>query len=212
MKYKAVLFDLDGVIADTAVYHFEAWKRIATSLGIELEDNFEENLKGVDRAGSLQAILDYGNIQISTEQFEQLLVQKNSDYLELIANLKPSSALPGIPKLFADLNANGIKIAIASASKNAPFILERLELIDLVDGIANPAEVKAGKPAPDIFIEAARIANVDLQECIAIEDAKSGVEAIKAANVVAVSIGDIKGADYKLSSTSQLTYKYLATI
>ncbi len=212
MKYKAVLFDLDGVIADTAVYHFEAWKRIATSLGIELEDNFEENLKGVDRAGSLQAILDYGNIQISTEQFEQLLVQKNSDYLELIANLKPSSALPGIPKLFADLNANGIKIAIASASKNAPFILERLELIDLVDGIANPAEVKAGKPAPDIFIKAARIANVDLQECIAIEDAKSGVEAIKAANVVAVSIGDIKGADYKLSCTSQLTYKYLATI
>ncbi len=209
MKYKAVLFDLDGVIADTAIYHFEAWKRIASSLEIELEDSFEENLKGVDRAASLQKILDFASITIDQELFDKLLVQKNDDYLNLISSLEPSNALPGIAQLFKQLKANDIKISIASASKNAPFILERLKLMDLIDGIANPAKVKAGKPAPDIFIEAARIVDVELSECIGVEDAKAGVEAIKAAGVVAVSIGDIKGADYKLKTTDELTYEFL---
>lgn len=212
MNYDAVLFDLDGVIADTARFHFKAWKMIAEQYNIELEDEFEENLKGIDRANSLKLILQYGNVEVSNNDFEQLLVTKNNYYLQLIQTLTPSDALPGIAKLFADLQADGIKIVIASASKNAPFILDKLQLTKYVDGIANPEHVAAGKPAPDIFLEAARIAEVAPNKCLGIEDAQAGVQAIKAANMVAVAIGDLPDADYKLDNTAELTYHFLKTI
>lgn len=212
MKYKAVLFDLDGVIADTAVYHFKAWKMIAERYNIHLEDEFEENLKGIDRSESLKLILEYGQVKVKGNEFNQLLTMKNNYYLQLIKELKPSNSLEGIPKLFQQLKANQIKIVIASASKNAPFILDKLELSKYIDGIANPAHVKAGKPAPDIFLEAAKLAQVDINLCIAIEDAVAGVEAIKAAGMIAVAIGNIEQADYILENTSQLTYEYLTGI
>ncbi len=212
MNYKAVLFDLDGVIADTAIYHFKAWKMIAARYNIYLEDEFEENLKGIDRPNSLQLILDYGHVNVEKSEFEQLLIEKNNYYLQLIEELKPTDALAGIPQLFKELRTNKIKIVIASASKNAPIILERLELLKDVDGIANPEHLKAGKPAPDIFIESARIAQVNVDQCVGIEDAVAGVQAIKAAGMTAIAIGNIKQADYNLDNTSQLTYKYLKSI
>lgn len=212
MSLKAVLFDLDGVIADTAVFHFEAWKRVASKLDIDLPDEFEEQLKGVDRTGSLERILQFGDVHLDENMFEQILVEKNEDYLELIKSLKPENALGGIPKLFDELSKYDIKIVIASASKNAPVILERLELMKYVEAIANPEHVVAGKPAPGIFLEANRLSGVSKEECLCIEDALAGVQSIKSAGMVAISIGDIEGADYTLKSTDELTIEYLLSI
>lgn len=212
MKYQAILFDLDGVIADTATYHFEAWRMIGSKYNIQLEDSFEEKLKGIDRACSLKLILKHGNVTLDDEQFAHELVLKNEHYLKMISRLTPNNCLPGISTLFKELNENNIKIVIASASLNAKYILEKLQLIDYIDGIANPKEVNAPKPAPDIFLEAARIANTPIVACLGIEDAIAGVSAIKAAGMDAIAIGEIEMADYILESTNELTYEFIASL
>lgn len=209
---KCIIFDLDGVITDTAKFHYKAWKRLASRLGIDIDEDFNEGLKGVSRMDSLKRILEHGNVldKYSREDLEALAEDKNEDYKKLLEDLKKEDILDGIEDFINEIRYNNIKIGLASVSKNAPMILDKLGLIDKIDFIADPAKVEKGKPAPDIFIEAARGLGLDIKDTIGIEDARSGVDAMKACNMRSVGIG--VDADLRLESTSQLSLDTLGIL
>ncbi|WP_394404707.1 beta-phosphoglucomutase [Streptococcus sp. 20-1249] len=214
--FKAVLFDLDGVITDTAEYHYLAWKALAEELGIQgVDRKFNEQLKGVSRDDSLRKILDLGNVSVSEEEFARLATRKNDNYVDMIQKVTPADVYPGILQLLQELKAADIKIALASASKNGPFLLKQMELTDYFDAVADPAKVAASKPAPDIFLAAAEQVDVAIEEAIGIEDAFAGITAIKAAGALPVGVGKAEdlGDDIALvPDTSQLTLAYLQKI
>lgn len=209
---KGIIFDLDGVITDTAKFHYKAWKRLASRLGIDIDEDFNEGLKGVSRMDSLKRILEHGNVldKYSREDLEALAEDKNEDYKKLLEDLKKEDILDGIEDFINEIRYNNIKIGLASVSKNAPMILDKLGLIDKIDFIADPAKVEKGKPAPDIFIEAARGLGLDIKDTIGIEDARSGVDAMKACNMRSVGIG--VDADLRLESTSQISLDTLGIL
>ncbi len=211
---KAVLFDLDGVITDTAKFHFLAWRDLGAELGIVIDEAFNEELKGVSRIDSLERILAFGGLadNYSLDEKEALCTKKNDHYLELIQEMTPADILPGILPLLEELREAGLKTIVTSASKNAPGILALLQVKDYFDGIVDPASVAAGKPAPDIFLAGAKLAGAKPAECIGVEDAASGVEAIKAAHIPAIAIGDaevLAQADRVLADTSALSLAVL---
>ncbi|MBB6252851.1 beta-phosphoglucomutase [Nitrospirillum iridis] len=189
-RFDAVLFDLDGVLADTAHIHFAAWRRLAEELGIPLEPRFEDRLKGVDRMTSLDLILAHGNVERTVEERRVLADRKNGYYQAAIAEQSPDDLLPGARRVLEEVRAAGLKTALASASHNAPPLLDQLGIRPLIDAIANPAAVKAPKPAPDLFLEAARLVGVAPGRCLGVEDAVAGITSIKEAGMVAVGIGD----------------------
>lgn len=212
--FKGVLFDLDGVITDTAEHHYLAWKKLADELGITIDREFNEKLKGVSREDSLRLILEHGKREsdFSETEFQQLAKSKNDNYVEMIQAVSPKDVYPGILELLKELKNAGIKISLASASKNGPFLLKQMALTDYFDGIADPAKVAAGKPAPDIFILAAQVVGLDPNECIGIEDAQAGIAAIKACGALPVGVGQAEqlGDDIALvESTSELTLAFL---
>ena len=212
--FKGVLFDLDGVITDTAEYHYLAWKKLADELGITIDREFNEKLKGLSREDSLRLILEHGKREsdFSETEFQQLAKSKNDNYVEMIQAVSPKDVYPGILELLKELKNAGIKISLASASKNGPFLLKQMALTDYFDGIADPAKVAAGKPAPDIFILAAQVVGLDPNECIGIEDAQAGIAAIKACGALPVGVGQAEqlGDDIALvESTSELTLAFL---
>lgn len=212
--FKGILFDLDGVITDTAEYHYLAWKKLADELGITIDREFNEKLKGVSREDSLRLILEHGKREsdFSETEFQQLAKSKNDNYVEMIQAVSPKDVYPGILELLKELKNAGIKISLASASKNGPFLLKQMALTDYFDGIADPAKVAAGKPAPDIFILAAQVVGLDPDECIGIEDAQAGIAAIKACGALPVGVGQAEqlGDDIALvESTSELTLAFL---
>ena len=214
--FKGVLFDLDGVITDTAEYHYLAWKKLADDLGISIDRQFNEKLKGVSREDSLRLILKHGNREkdFSEAEFNQLAKTKNDNYVEMIQAISPKDVYPGILELLISLKNAGIKISLASASKNGPFLLKQMELTNYFDGIADPAAVKAGKPAPDIFILAAQVVGLNPEECIGIEDAQAGIAAIKASGAFPIGVGEAEqlGSDIALvQSTDELTLDFLKT-
>jgi beta-phosphoglucomutase len=214
--FKAVLFDLDGVITDTAEYHYQAWKQLAESIGINgVDRKFNEQLKGVSREDSLQKILDLGHRKVSPAEFQALVKQKNDNYIKSIEAVSPADVYPGIKQLFLTLQTHKIKISLASASKNGPFLLERLNLTEYFDAIADPAKVAHSKPAPDIFIAAADAVGVSVEEAIGIEDAQAGITAIKESGALPVGVGRAEdlGTDIALVvDTSHLTYDYLVSV
>ena len=215
--FQAVLFDLDGVITDTAEYHFLAWEKLAKKIGIEIDREFNENLKGVSREESLRRILEQGGKanDYTPEEFAAMAKLKNDNYVEMIQAVSPKDVYPGILQLLQDLRGQGIKIALASASKNGPFLLKQMQITEYFDAIADPAKVVASKPAPDIFIAAAEGVGVDVSQAIGIEDAYSGIAAIKAANVLPIGVGkaEVLGSDIALvSDTSQLTLDFLIEV
>lgn len=188
---KGALFDLDGVIADTAVYHFQAWRKLVRDhFGRELPDALEEKTKGVSRVDSLKVILDYLGVTVPQEQFDALATEKNEAYRALLAGLTSADILPGIPELIEQMKQHGVRLSLASASMNGPFILEKLGLSDTFDAIADPSKVAAGKPAPDIFLEAASEIGFDPSDCVGLEDSVAGITAINAAGVFSVGVGD----------------------
>ncbi|MBD3948587.1 beta-phosphoglucomutase [Tuanshanicoccus lijuaniae] len=212
---KGVLFDLDGIIADTSVYHFKAWKQlIAKHFHRELPDELEEQTKGVSREDSLRVILTHLDISINEAAFAALCAEKNTAYIESLSELNQNNILPGIYPFLNELKNAQIKIALASASKNGPIILEKLGLIHHFDAIADPSRVNAGKPAPDIFLAAASALNLDPTECIGIEDSIAGVTAINTSGALSVAVGgqELNHADYRVQQTSDLTYDLLLSI
>ncbi|MCJ8011607.1 beta-phosphoglucomutase [Paenibacillus sp. KQZ6P-2] len=215
MKLQAVLFDLDGVITDTAKYHFIAWKQMAERIGIEIDSEFNESLKGIERMQSLERILIHGHQEqkYSQAEKERLAQEKNEEYVALLANLTPEDTYPGINELLQELRENNIPTVIASASKNAPLILEALQLKSYFHGIVDPGGIP-GKPEPDIFLKAAEQVGADPMCCIGIEDSQAGIEAIKAAGMYAVGIGEENilgpsGADIVYPSTRELALQRL---
>ena len=190
-KLKAVIFDLDGVITDSAKYHYLAWKELADELEIDFDEEYNEKLKGVSRMESLELILANGNAcdRYTQEEKEALAAKKNDNYKELIKQITPTDTLEGIKEFLDELKENGIKIALASVSKNAPFILNQLCLTEYFDYIADPEKVVNAKPFPDLFLAGMEAFSLKPEECVGIEDAQAGIEAIHRAGMKAVGVG-----------------------
>ncbi|WP_034334867.1 beta-phosphoglucomutase [Deinococcus misasensis] len=190
MKLEAVIFDLDGVITDTAHYHFLAWKHLAEQIGVPFDEVFNEKLKGVDRMGSLNLILAQGDLSFSEEEKVALATQKNMHYQELIAGMTPADLLPGAVQALDSVRAAGLKVGLASVSRNAFTVLESLGITDKFDYIVDASTIQRGKPDPEIFLKAAHELGVAPEHCLGIEDAVAGVASIKAAGMYAVGVGD----------------------
>lgn len=209
MELKAIIFDLDGVICSTDEYHFLAWKTLADELGIYFDREINDRLRGVSRMESLEIILERSETVYTPEEKQALAATKNSRYVELLQRLTPADVLEGIPEFFAECRENGIKTALASASRNAPFIIHKLGLENTFDFITDAAAVSRSKPAPDIFLAAAEGLGIEPKYCIGIEDAQAGIEAIHAAGMKAVGIGSadtLGDADLLLPETKTLEY------
>lgn len=191
MEPELLIFDLDGVITDTAKYHFLAWKRLADELNFKFTEKDNERLKGVSRLRSFEIILEVNDAcdRFSPEEKETLADRKNGYYKEFVETIAKEDILPGIPELLAQAKANGMKCAVASISKNAPRILERLGIADAFDYIADAAAVKKPKPDPEIFLNCAKVLGIPPERCIGFEDAQAGIESINAAGMMSVGIG-----------------------
>lgn len=206
---KGLIFDLDGVITDTAEYHYLAWKSLAEKIGIEIDREFNEQLKGISRMESLELILERGGKAdaYTDAEKEELATQKNEEYKESIKEITPKDILPGISELLKEAKEQKLGLVLASASKNGPAIMERLEIMDLFDGIVDPASLKAGKPDPEIFVRGAEMLGLSTRECVGLEDAEAGIQAINGADMFSVGVGSeeaMREADYAVADTADL--------
>jgi len=191
-ELKAVIFDLDGVIADTARFHYQAWKKLASEIGINLTYEFNENLKGVGRMESLDLILVLAKNDYSNKEKIGLADKKNRYYLEFVNKMTPSDLLPGVVKCFKVLRDNNIKIVLASASKNSLDVIKRLEIKNYFDYVVSSKDILKSKPNPEIFIKAAAGIKVATKNCVGVEDSIAGILAINACNMFSVGIGNKK--------------------
>ena len=189
---EACLFDLDGVIVDTAKYHFIAWKALAEELGFEftIEDN--ERLKGVSRMQSLEILLEIGGKQFSEQEKLAMAENKNTLYVSYIEKMTPEETLPGVPEFLQELRNKGIKIALGSASKNSPMILDRIQLSGMFDVVVDGNSITEAKPNPEVFLKGAEWLGVSPEHCVVFEDAIAGIEAARNANMYCVGIGEPK--------------------
>lgn len=187
---KGFIFDLDGVIVDTAKYHYLAWKKIADSLNIEFTHEHNELLKGVSRVRSLDIILELGSVEASQEQKDQWLVQKNEEYLSYLVDMDQSEILPGVLPVLDYLKANEQLIALGSASKNARPILEKTGILSYFDAIVDGNDVSNAKPDPEVFLIAAQQLNTSPNDAIVFEDSVAGIQAANIANMTSIGIGD----------------------
>ncbi len=185
---QAIIFDLDGVLTDTSEYHYRAWKRLADEEGIPFtrEDN-DAHLRGISRRESLMYILR--GRKVTEEQIQEMMDRKNRYYVDMIENMTPNDLVPGGRQLLQEIRDAGIKMAIASASKNCRTVLERLNILHVFDGVADGYSVTHPKPAPDLFIYAAGTTAAPTSACLGVEDADAGIEAIKDAGMQALGIG-----------------------
>ncbi len=190
MTKKAFIFDLDGVIVDTAKYHYLAWKKIATDLGIEFTHEHNELLKGVSRVRSLDIILGLGQVEASQEQKDQWLIQKNEEYLTYLVDMDQSEILPGVMEVLEFLKANNQPIALGSASKNARPILEKTGILSYFDVIVDGNDVSNAKPDPEVFLQAAQKLGISNENSIVFEDSVAGIQAANIATMTSIGIGD----------------------
>jgi beta-phosphoglucomutase len=188
---EAVIFDMDGVLTETSRQHYLAWKQLANELGFEITEDINEQIKGISRLESLDIVLKAGGMadKFSESEKYDLASKKNLIYQSLIKEFTKENLSEGALELLISLKNNNIKIALASVSKNAQFLLQAMDIRDYFDAIADPSEVKQGKPAPDIFLMAAKKLGVKPENCVGIEDAFAGVESIKSAGMHPIGIG-----------------------
>lgn len=213
-QIKAFLFDLDGVIVDTAIYHYQAWKRLANELGFDISEEFNEGLKGVSRTDSLDLILAHGGLTLSDEKKAELAAQKNDWYLELVSRMSSNDILPGVATFFSQVRQAGLKTALGSVSKNAPLILERIGMTDAFDAIIDGTKISKGKPDPEVFTKGAAELGVSPAECVVFEDAVAGVEAGKRGGMFVVGLGSpdtLAQADLVAPSLESLTVETVLT-
>lgn len=185
--YKGIIFDLDGVITETAEYHYQSWQRMADEEGLEFNREINEKLRGVSRKRSLEIIL--GDKKLSENEMKRLMDIKNSYYQEYLKDMDEADLLPGAKELIDNSIDNGFKLAIASSSKNAKTVISALGIGDLFETISDGFSVKNPKPAPDLFILTARKMGLTSDQCIVFEDASAGIDAAQAANMLSVGIG-----------------------
>lgn len=207
---KACLFDLDGVICDTSSYHYNAWKKLANSLGFDISPEHYENIKGLNNTDSLEKILQWGKITRATiAEKEQYAAVKNETFLAAIENINTADAMPGIESLFIAIKNKGLKMVLASSSKNAKIVLEKLQLTDYFDDIIDGNMVEQGKPDPEIYHRAIEAASVTAQNCLVFEDSVEGLKAAQAAACYTVGFGDmkvLKRANLVIDSFEDLTF------
>lgn len=208
---KAVIFDLDGVLVDTAIYHFQAWHRLAEDLGYSFSIVDNEQLKGVSRIESLELILKWAGVEKSEAEKADLLVLKNQWYLELIEQLNPEHLLYGSLELLKRLQQKGIKIGLGSASKNAMSILEKTGIIPYFDALIDGNVVQLSKPNPEVFLKGAEVLEIAPAHCLVLEDAQAGIDAARAAGMQVIGIGleeHLKGADLVVADLGILVDKF----
>lgn len=209
---KGFIFDLDGVIVDTAKYHYLAWKKLANELGFEFTKEQNELFKGVSRKRCLEILLDIGNRTATQQEFDTWMVEKNVDYLKYIENMDASEILPDVPKILEYLKENNIPIALGSASKNAKPILEKVGLLHYFDAIVDGNNVTKAKPDPEVFLLAAKHLGVNAADCIVFEDAVAGVEAANAAKMISIGIGEkniLNEADYIFNDFTEISISFI---
>lgn len=207
---KGWCFDLHGVITDSWIYHAMAWQETAEILGVTWTDDIQEQLKGRDRMDSLEYILQVGGIQdqYTLSEKQAIAARKNKRYLKYLQKMNPSDVLPGINELLADLQADGYQMIIASASQNAPLEIEKLGLTKYFTKVVDVTQLAHNKPAPDVFLKAAEMLELDVSECVGIDDGLVGVQSINAANMVSIGVGDqqiLHEADIVFPRTTDLT-------
>jgi beta-phosphoglucomutase len=206
-EMRAAIFDLDGVIVDTARYHYLAWKRLANRHGFDFTEADNERLKGVSRARSLEILLEIGRLNVDELARQQMAIQKNDWYMESIQQMDAGEILPGALDYLRALRARGVKIALGSASRNAPLILARLGITTLFDSVIDGNQVSRGKPDPEVFLRAAAALDVPPAGCVVFEDAEAGIQAALRAGMGAVGIGkpvNLKDADLVIGGLYQL--------
>ncbi|TXD50413.1 MULTISPECIES: beta-phosphoglucomutase [unclassified Polaribacter] len=189
---KGFIFDLDGVIVDTAKYHYLAWKKLAHELGFEFTKEQNELFKGVSRKRCLEILLEMGKVDATQEQFDTWMIEKNVDYLRYIEHMDASEILPDVPRILEFLQENKVPIALGSASKNARPILEKVGLLHYFDAIVDGNNVTKAKPDPEVFLLAAQQLDVNATDCVVFEDAVAGIKAANAAKMISIGIGDEK--------------------
>jgi beta-phosphoglucomutase len=212
MAMTGLIFDLDGVLVDTARYHYKAWKRLAEQYDVDFDEERNELLKGVSRVESLNKILEWGGKSLPEKEFHAAMERKNNWYLEFIDSMSPDEVLPGVNDFLEHGKAKGFKIALGSASKNAPRILEKVRLTPLFDSIVDGNRTSRSKPDPEVFLLGAKDLSLNPEECIVFEDAQAGVQAAKAGGMMAIGVGsaDILGeADHIITGFDDFTISSL---
>jgi beta-phosphoglucomutase len=211
----ACLFDLDGVIVDTAKYHYQAWRRLANQLGFDLSLEQNELLKGISRMESLEIILKIGGVALTDAQKTSYAAEKNTLYLELCQQMTPDDTLPGVRAFLDELKADSIKIGLGSASKNAKMILERIDMLSYFETIVDGNRISKGKPDPEVFLIGAKDLSTPPGNCVVFEDALAGVQAAKAGGMFAVGIGEkqvLTEADYVVEGFKNFLLNDLKTV
>lgn len=212
MNKKGFIFDLDGVIVDTAKYHYLAWKKLANELGFEFTKEQNEMFKGVSRKRCLEILLDIGKVEATQEQFDRWMIEKNEDYLSYIDKMDESEILPKVKKVLKYLKKKEQPIALGSASKNAQPILEKVGLMPYFQSIVDGNSVTKAKPDPEVFLIAANDLNMKPEDCIVFEDSVAGIQAANIANMVSIGIGDEKvlhEADYNFKDFTEMKKKFI---
>lgn len=215
MTKKAFIFDLDGVIVDTAKYHFLAWEKLANQLGINFTHEHNEELKGVSRVRSLDLILELGNITASQEDKNKWLIQKNEDYLSYLVDMDEREILPGVVKVLEYLKNNNQAIALGSASKNARPILEKTNIMHFFDAIVDGNDVSNAKPDPEVFLRAAKLVGISSENAIVFEDSVAGIQAANSAKMISIGIGDssvLHEAKYNFKNFTFIDETFLAQL
>lgn len=214
-KLKACIFDLDGVIVDTAVYHYKAWRRLANQLGFDFTETQNEELKGISRIESLKIILNWGGVSKSEAEMQELATLKNEWYVEMITKMTPQEILPGAKEFLELVKANHYLTALGSASKNSETILCQVGITHLFDALVDGNKVSKSKPDPEVFLVGASELKVQPQECVVFEDAIAGVQAAKAGQMKAVGIGSasvLKEADLVVAGLFEMTLEKLENL
>ncbi len=211
-KIEACIFDLDGVIVDTAKYHYLAWKKLASELHFEFTEEQNEKLKGVSRMDSLEILLKFGNVSINYEEKLRLAEKKNNWYVEFISNIKSDDILPGAKEFLQIVTNKKIKTALGSVSKNAMTILNKLGLTEYFDSIIDGSKVAHAKPNPEVFLLGAKELNVLPENCVVFEDAEAGIQAAINAGMYSIGIGDgkiLSGANFVINSLDEMRIEKL---
>ena len=208
MNVKGLIFDLDGVIVFTDKFHYQAWKKMADEMGIYFDEEINNRLRGVSRMESLEIILErYEGAPLSSDDKQKMAEEKNSTYRELLKTMTPADVTQEVRDTLKELHNKGYKLAIGSSSKNAKFILEKVELLEAFDAISDGNNITNSKPDPEVFIKASEYIGEKSEECIVVEDAYAGIDAAKAGGMLAAAIGDAASydkADFVLNTFSDL--------
>jgi beta-phosphoglucomutase len=215
MLTSACIFDLDGVIVDTAKYHYLAWKKLTDQLGIKFTEKDNERLKGVSRMDSLEIILEIGNRKLNPDLKHEYATLKNNWYIDYISRMTPNEILPGCLEFINELRNAGVRVAIGSASKNTPMILNRVGIKELFDAVVDGNIVSKAKPDPEVFTKAANMVGIEPGNCVVFEDAIAGVQAALNAGMMCIGVGSakvLKKAHYVVSGLDEMNLEKLKIV